>query len=503
MNGKHNVPHNHPASLTHDEARALLQKSLETRLNTQERAALDTHLSACGSCQAYNRNLGRLHNQLAQVMPARWIDTAPVDHSATGNFQNIEGRIRRKRMRQRFLAAAQPVLWTGGVAVLALLMIGLLSRMRPGVGEPDNALTLTSAAETQVGIVPSGEAETLQEALPCTAQTVVDATAYAGASPQSAPLGTLPLGEVVEVQEIHYVGGQEAPWLKIDYQGRPGWLNSQDVVASGDCGLLPSVVITATPSPDEPTSAPASPTPRPTGTPTPLPPPTGTGVLPSGECHVAPTDTEGVDTNIYSGPGKMYGVIGSLQIGEYVLATGMYSPNNYATWVRVSFGSAEGWVEGLYYMFEGDGCWPLPSVDVPDPPPTWTVIPYTPLPTSTLPPEVALNQVIYLSGDIGFADQITGQLPNGAGSAAEYVGIRVNVQNTEVRLITILVQCSGANPSNLRWGYYGSETRYECGRSIESGVSQGGNLIVIALAIPSDGTTAVTYTVTATVGSAP
>jgi uncharacterized protein YraI len=318
---------------------------------------------------------------------------------------------------------------------------------------------------------------------------------------------------VAQVFAVYYAPTQE-PWLQIDYGGTPGWISATQVSAEGDCGTLPEVIVTGQPAipvtlPPElgtPTPIPPPPTPTLTPTPSPLPPPDATATATFQACMVAPTDDPGVNLAVYDGPSTTASVLGSVGIGEYLPATGIYYPPNYDTWVQVQFRGMEGWIQALYWMFDGNGCWPLPQVTLSAPPPTWTANPWTPtlLPTSTLAPEVDVNHVLYVRGDVGWTDQFTGVLPNAEGGTVEFVGIRVNeIPVGEVRLLNILVQCTGANPQRLRWGYYGSAAEWECGRYIDTGVSQGGNLVMLALTIPNDGTVQVTYTITATVNAVP
>jgi hypothetical protein len=478
-------------TITHQEARTLLQRSMEVQLRRDEAAALDAHLAGCEPCQAYSRNLGRLHQRLAISLPARWMDHAPASRQVEQNFQNIESRVRRRQMRQRFLAVAQPVLGASALALLAVGLIALFGALRPGVTGPDQESPTPSATLEATG-ESTGEAasEPTGTFEPCIAQTVEGTTVYPDYDENGEPLGTLPAGESVQVLAMVYVAGSD-PWLEIEFEGETGYILSTGIPADGGCGTIPTVIVDSEPT-ATPTETPQTP---PTATPSAMPP--------DAACEVAPAGNAIGDLNVYAGPSTTYPIIGALGAGQYVPATGVYGPTNYDLWVRVSYGGGEGWVRGLDYMFIGEGCWPLPEVALQNPPPTWTVMPYTPMPTSTLPPDMDINRVVYLGGDVGWTDYLSGDLPDARGSTTATIAIRVNVPYGQVRMIEVQVQCAGASSSSLRWGYYGSAPEWECGRSIQSGVSQGGNLIVIALSIPNDGTTGVQYTVTATVISTP
>src|SRR5688572_1317878 len=161
-------------TLTHEEVRDLLQRSLDRPLKTADRAELEAHLSECHACYVYAFNLDTLNRHLAEAMPQRWAEAAPRDPAAAQRFNNIEREIGKRRTRQRFLAAAQPVLWTAGIGVVALLFIGALSSMRntgqdeptsePATGVPSEATgagTATSAGTCTAEIM--AEAEVLSE----------------------------------------------------------------------------------------------------------------------------------------------------------------------------------------------------------------------------------------------------------------------------------------------------------------------------------------------------
>lgn len=248
-----------------------------------------------------------------------------------------------------------------------------------------------------------------------------------------------------------------------------------------------------------------------TATPAPItstPIPSSTSSQLPGACYVAPVD-ETANLQVYAGPAYSHPVIGTAQPGQYYHATGQLPLELAERFIQIDFNGVPGWVDASHYMFDGDGCWPIPTLDTwPTPIVTSTPSPFPTLsPTSTLSPEINPAQVTDTPSAIGSTVQIIGSLPSTDGKTTAAAAIRVNFGPLEVgpydgvRMLNVLVQCTGVNPQNLRWGYYGSETDIECGRYIDTGVSQGGNLLILALAVPADGMTAAYYTITITVNA--
>lgn len=152
-------------TLTHSEARQLLQQALEMSLTAKERNELDAHLNGCSACQTYDHNLGQLHRQLKQSLPTRWPNEASTS-AFLQNLDGIQGHISLRRRRQRVWAATQAVLRTSGVVALILIMGGLFSAIRPEItGAQDGTATAPlpmpsptatpSATQTQVAALPS------------------------------------------------------------------------------------------------------------------------------------------------------------------------------------------------------------------------------------------------------------------------------------------------------------------------------------------------------------
>lgn len=593
-------------TLSHNDAHALLQKQIDGRLTSAERAALDAHLVSCEACQRYARNLDQLDKTLSHSLHARWSRHAPEALSSARQFTDIEDRVRRKRFQKRFAAAAQPVLWTAGVGVLALALIGVLGAIRPNAADDNptetQELSPDDASQTYIAqiyatmtadVAGTGTPDFTSDQNTCMARIVQPSEVHTEPRADSEVLTTTNVGDQVVVIGAAYTDG-EAPWLEsVFYAGSAnqfmGWISGDTVTPIGNCSNVPEIVEGSTPTPfftDNPPAVEATATipqsdctitlpsyepttdfnvydspgkdkpvigqavadqpytsngwwgggpqydtwariwfngelgwidpginsmwkcmPGADGMPyveidNPPAPNSPTPTLDSSNqvCYIAPAPKEG-DLPVSSLPGGAN--IGTLHAGEYLQATGKYYPPNAESWVQIDYHGTPGWVTGGL-MFDGRGtmgCWPIPDVDPGVPLPTFTppADSGNPVPTSTLPGDVSYDKVLYVSGSVNSTGQFSGSLPRDDNRTTEYVGIRASIPPGEIRSLEILVQCTGANPQNLRWGYYGSSLDWECGRYIDTGVSDGGNLVVLALAIPSDGLTSVTYTITVTV----
>ncbi len=64
-------------SLTHQNARYLLQRSLDAELNAPEQATLAAHLAACPECSAYAQKMTGLEAQLRHLTHQQWDRPAP------------------------------------------------------------------------------------------------------------------------------------------------------------------------------------------------------------------------------------------------------------------------------------------------------------------------------------------------------------------------------------------------------------------------------------------
>lgn len=59
-------------SLSHTEARLLIQTSLDRPLKAQEQEGLDGHIQSCAECQTYTADMDELELVLQSVMSAQW-----------------------------------------------------------------------------------------------------------------------------------------------------------------------------------------------------------------------------------------------------------------------------------------------------------------------------------------------------------------------------------------------------------------------------------------------
>lgn len=59
-------------SITHEQARKLIQQKLDQALNVQESATLSAHLHHCSQCQAYANEIQEVENILFPIMKRQW-----------------------------------------------------------------------------------------------------------------------------------------------------------------------------------------------------------------------------------------------------------------------------------------------------------------------------------------------------------------------------------------------------------------------------------------------
>ncbi len=137
--------------ITHQEARALLQRAADQLLDPAERSTLDAHLAECQACHDYARRLADLETDLRRVLHAQWDGQRP-----SFDAQTILHSSRAKPVWERFPGLAQGM----GKATLAaafllgfILVANLVGKRLPAAGHETpaslptpNAFTLTSAA---------------------------------------------------------------------------------------------------------------------------------------------------------------------------------------------------------------------------------------------------------------------------------------------------------------------------------------------------------------------
>lgn len=504
-------------SLTHTEARELLHLSLDVGLKPSDRRAVEAHLAECPACAAYANDLARLDAHLFESMQARWADPDLPSLEIDRGLRHMEVKVRQRQARARLLSVAQPAVWTAGVIALVAVLGGLFGAIRPQTGQqPEETPTAdaeaaAAASETYLAQMEATSLIGLPTAtVAATVDPVVCMIEVVG---DDVPLHDGPGEEhqVTRVIETGMVGvvlyaanqGSNDVWLMVQFEeplNNPptyaGWLPVQDVLASGECSTVPEYL-----PGDQVAELLPTPTLAATGTPLPAifeatPTPT---FDPNAVCYVAPGDYGPPDVNLYSGPGTMYEIVGSLEIAEYARATGIFSQMNYSAWVRVEHEGVVGWVDATYYMFDGRGtmgCWPLPQVNVYPLPPTFTPTPTlegdlaTPTPqpypglsaTSTLLPDIDYNDVLYLGGDVGYEDELTRTLPLAKGATQHQVSVRVNVPPGEQRHVNVTVICSRAE--SIRWAPYEEGAPYlVCGNWYGRVMTQGDNLLTLTISL--------------------
>ena len=376
------------------------------------------------------------------------------------------------------------------------VVIGLFSAIRPNeASEPSSTETSSDIAETENTVTPR----------PCIALATTDTPIYVEPAEITEILGTLAQGTGVEVTEILNVLETQVHWLSFDYEDRRGWALAGNFSVEGDC---PPVTVGQTGVDPTRTNTPTTtPTPTPTQTPTPTFTPTP---LPTGSCFVTPLDDQAF-IQVHSAPGMSDPIIGRVEFGQYYRVTGQLPIELSNPFVQIDFNGSPGWVRvnnhqfnGIdwvtvsYYEFSGEDCSSIPTLA------TWPTPKFDP--TAALAPGVDYEKVTYIRSTIGSTAQTTGSLPTAAGSTEEIEAVRVNLFEpmdeeplNGVRMLNVLVQCTGVNSQALRWGYYGSEMNLQCGQSIDTQTTQASNLVVFSLTIPSGETATVQYTIVATI----
>lgn len=111
--------------MTHQQARNMIQASVDHPLSSKGKARLDAHLAECGDCRRYAEHLRILQNDLHRVMHERW-----YDQHANVSFKIIQARSRRLRMRKTIWNTVKVL---GAIALLATFIIVVNSFLRqPG-----------------------------------------------------------------------------------------------------------------------------------------------------------------------------------------------------------------------------------------------------------------------------------------------------------------------------------------------------------------------------------
>lgn len=124
------------ASLSHEEAQALIQRQLDTSLMPQEHEALDCHLQECADCCQYARRAIRFDAELAQSLPALW----PARRTSPARLAEAVNRIERtgrsRGVKRTVVRSAQGVL---ALAALVVIVSVAMWQLQPKVRELEEA----------------------------------------------------------------------------------------------------------------------------------------------------------------------------------------------------------------------------------------------------------------------------------------------------------------------------------------------------------------------------
>lgn len=123
--------------LTHAQARALVQKSLETRLDAVEGAAVAAHMETCAECAAYAADTHVLDRRLARSMAARWPERWYPPAALQDKLASMQSQIRRDRMVRNVSTFAR---MAGVIVGLVLLLGGLAWLVRRAALQPLNGI---------------------------------------------------------------------------------------------------------------------------------------------------------------------------------------------------------------------------------------------------------------------------------------------------------------------------------------------------------------------------
>ena len=195
---------------------------------------------------------------------------------------------------------------------------------------------------------------------------------------------------VARQDERYLVTGQFPPgdWLRIDYNGKTGWLFRSLVTLEGAVDQIPPI----TDIPPTPTFTPSpTSTDTPTPTLTPTASPTAAGDAPSPPTESPPTDTpppatptpgppmagiKGQNAPIRQGPGLVYDELGLAKKGESYPITGAFVTGD---WYQIDYKGQPGWVS-VIQVEPVTNTEQIPIIEDIPPTPTFTPAPATPTP---------------------------------------------------------------------------------------------------------------------------
>jgi predicted anti-sigma-YlaC factor YlaD len=135
--------------LSHDNAKRLIHAAGDRGLNPAERAALDTHLTDCKSCRAYQTDMGRLDVAISHALRTRW--SAPRRSSGEISAQ-IRTRMMRDTERQFLITLASALVKLSSVAVVVVVAAGLLQGHNLGSGAATPAESVQVVTNVRNGL---------------------------------------------------------------------------------------------------------------------------------------------------------------------------------------------------------------------------------------------------------------------------------------------------------------------------------------------------------------
>ena len=121
-------------TLTHEQAQALIHKSLQSRLDGIEQPALDAHLRACADCAAHLAAARALDADLSNALAARWQQPAYRPAVVERRLADIHARLRRETMNRTIFSFTRLAATAAGLLVLVVALLWLTGGLAPHSG---------------------------------------------------------------------------------------------------------------------------------------------------------------------------------------------------------------------------------------------------------------------------------------------------------------------------------------------------------------------------------
>jgi LysM repeat protein len=136
--------------LTHEQARKLIETSLQAGLTENERKFLSDHLHDCGDCQEYQKEWVDNEGRISQSLKERWPEPVYPRSELIKRAATIQGGGRSPKMWHTLAMVGRT---TAGAVLLLLIVAGLVwivggtAPLRPGNG----GIAVTATPEKQIG----------------------------------------------------------------------------------------------------------------------------------------------------------------------------------------------------------------------------------------------------------------------------------------------------------------------------------------------------------------